>query len=244
MDLVTSERRYFGGFKKGLIAGVSIAIGYVPIALTFGLLAKTTGLSFWMAVSMSVIVYAGASQYMSLSLIAFGTGVIEIILTTLIVNIRHFLMSASLQERVADDRIIVKAAYSFGLTDESFSVVATSKEKLSTGYVVGVFFIAYASWVIFTAIGYVFGAALPETLQEGMTVALYAMFIGLLVPALKGSVKVFFLAVTAGAFNTILTMNEILSTGWSIVTATLLSAFLIELVVYLREKRGKHQNGK
>src|SRR4051794_12180478 len=79
-------------FKKGLQAGISIGIGYFPIASTFGLLAKTTGLSFYEAVLMSMIVFAGASQYISLSLIAYGTGIVEIVITTFIVNIRHFLM--------------------------------------------------------------------------------------------------------------------------------------------------------
>lgn len=112
-------------FRKGLQAGVSIAIGYAPVALTFGLLAKTAGLSFIETVLMSMVVFAGASQYMALSLISLGTSTYEIIFTTFIVNIRHFLMSTALNEKAEDDKLMKKALYSFGITDESFSVIAT-----------------------------------------------------------------------------------------------------------------------
>lgn len=225
-------------FKQGLQSGFSIAIGYFPIALTFGLLAKTTGLTLIETVLMSLIVYAGASQYIALSLISLGTGVFEIILTTLIVNIRHFLMSASLNEMAEDDQMGKRMVYSFGITDETFSVAATNRDTVTTGYMFGLTSIAYLSWVINSGIGYAIGANLPKTLQESMSVALYAMFIGLLVPSLKKSVKVVYLAVLAASFNTIFTLGEWLSTGWSIVVATLLSAIIIEVVNSIKLGQG------
>lgn len=225
-------------FKKGIQSGLSIAIGYFPIALTFGLLAKTTGLTLTETVLMSLIVYAGASQYIALSLISLGTGAFEIILTTFIVNIRHFLMSASLNEMSEDDQLGKRMIYSFGITDETFSVAATNEGTVTTGYLFGLTSIAYLSWVVNSGIGYVIGANLPKTLQESMSVALYAMFIGLLVPSLKKSVKVVYLAVLAATFNTIFTLGEWLSTGWSIVVATLLSSIIIEVVNSIKLGQG------
>ncbi|MGN1401451.1 MAG: AzlC family ABC transporter permease [Bacillus sp. (in: firmicutes)] len=225
-------------FRKGILAGTSIAIGYAPVALTFGLLAKSAGLSFLMAVLMSLLVYAGAAQYMSLNLIGLGTGMFEIILTTCIVNIRHFLMSAALEEKVGEEKTGIKAIYAFGVTDETFSVVATTKGTPTTGYIMGVFSLAYFSWVFFTAAGYAFGAALPDPLQQSMSIALYAMFIGLLVPAVKGSMKALFLAMIAAAFSSIFTVNGILPAGWAIVAATLLSSILIETVFHFKKKTG------
>ncbi|PLR97760.1 AzlC family ABC transporter permease [Bacillus sp. T33-2] len=217
-------------FKKGLQAGISIGIGYLPIALTFGLLAKTTGLTLGETVLMSLMVFAGASQYISLSLLAQGIGLFEIVLTTFIVNIRHFLMSASLNEKAEEDSAAHKMLYSFGITDETFSVAATREGTVSTGYMLGLIFISYSSWVINSGIGFLIGAGLPQTLQESMSVALYAMFIGLLVPSMKKSVKVVFLSVIAAAFNSIFTLAGLMSTGWAIVAATLLSAVLVEWV--------------
>jgi 4-azaleucine resistance transporter AzlC len=231
--------RQASDFKRGFQAGISIAIGYFPIALTFGLLAKTTGLSIIETVLMSMIVFAGASQYISLSLLTLGTGIFEIVLTTFIVNIRHLLMAASLNEKVDEDRTFYKAIYSFGITDETFSVAATKEGSVSTGYIFGVISVSYASWVVNSGVGHLVGASLPETLQESMTVALYAMFIGLLVPSLKKSMKAIFLASLAAVFNIIFTFAELLSTGWAIVMATILSAMIVESIEWVRNNRAK-----
>ncbi len=215
-------------FSQGLLAGSSIAIGYLPAALTFGLLAKSTGLSFIETMAMSLFVYAGAAQYMALNLIALGTGAFEIIFTTFIVNIRHLLMSASVREKVEDDPPVIKALYSFGITDEVFAVTTTQDGRIKTGFVIGVATIAYLSWVINSGIGYFVGTVLPTTLQDSMTIALYAMFIALLMPSLKKHRKVLALAGSAAVLNSLFSM--ILPNGWSIIVATLISAAGIELL--------------
>ncbi|MBT2702610.1 AzlC family ABC transporter permease [Bacillus sp. ISL-35] len=225
-------------FKKGIQSGISIAIGYMPIALTFGLIAKTTGLALGETVMMSMLVFAGAAQYISLSLLAQGIGIFEVILTTFIVNIRHFLMSASLNEKAEEDTVGARMGYSFGITDETFSVAATREGTVNAGYMFGLNLTAYSSWVVFSGLGYLVGAGLPQTLQESMSVALYAMFVGLLVPSMKTNGKVIYLAALAAAFNSIFTMAELMSTGWSIVLATLLSAVLVEAVETFKKGRG------
>jgi 4-azaleucine resistance transporter AzlC len=224
-------------FSEGMGAGLSIAIGYMPVALTFGLLAGDTGLTLSETVMMSIFVFAGAAQYISLSLLAAGTGIFEIVFTTFIVNIRHFLMSASLNEKVEEDSLWKKALYSFGITDETFSVASVKEGAVSAGYMFGLIFISYSSWVVFSGVGHMIGANLPETLQESMSVALYAMFIGLLVPSMKKQRKVVFLAGTAAIFNAVFYLTGSLSTGWSIVLSTLLSAVLVELAYSKGAKR-------
>ncbi|MDQ0429037.1 4-azaleucine resistance transporter AzlC [Planomicrobium stackebrandtii] len=218
-------------FSAGIKAGTSIAIGYFPIALTFGLLAKTTGLSLWEATAMSIFVFAGAAQYISLTLITAGVAPAVIVLNTFIVNIRHFLMTASLNEKMQPDDRWKKALYAFGITDESFSVLATQKgNKLSTAFAAGVIVIAYGSWIIFTAVGHLIGANLPQFLQASMSIALYAMFVGLLVPSMRGNRKVVSLAVIAGLVNSFFYFTEWLSTGWAIMVSTLASAIFIEWI--------------
>jgi 4-azaleucine resistance transporter AzlC len=225
-------------FRKGLQAGISIGVGYFPIALTFGLLAKGSGLSLSETLLMSLLVFAGAAQYISLSLLSFGTGIFEIILTTFIVNIRHFLMSASLNEKVEEDRLLYKIFYSFGITDETFSVAATKEGTVTTGFMFGVILVSYSSWVVNSGLGHLIGASLPQTLQESMGVALYAMFIGLLVPSMRKNIKVVMLAILAAAFNSIFTFEKLMAPGWAIVSATMLSAIIVESVVMLAKKRG------
>lgn len=215
-------------FRQGVRAGVAIAIGYTPIALAFGLLAKTTGLTLGETVLMSLVVFAGASQYIALSLIAAGTGALEIVLTTFILNIRHFLMSASLSEKADPDAFWKKALYAFGITDETFSVAAMKEGTVNASYMFGLIAMAYGSWVVNSGIGHAVGASLPESLQESMSIALYAMFIGLLVPALKKQRKIVWLAGLSALFNSIGTFVLHLSKGWSIVLATLLSAVIVQ----------------
>lgn len=227
-------------FSQGLKAGSSIAIGYFPVALTFGLLAKTTGLSMIEATAMSLIVYAGASQYMALSLIATGVAPWLVVMNTFIVNIRHFLMTASLSEKVEPAPKWMKAIYAFGITDESFYVLSTQKGKITTAFAFGVASIAYGSWVFFTAVGHVIGANLPQFLQNAMSVALYAMFIGLLVPSMKGNRKVVLLAAIGAAIHCVLYYGNLLSTGWSILVATLGSAIFVEIIYVKNNKTVEH----
>lgn len=218
-------------------AGLTIAIGYLPAALTFGLLAKTAGLSLIETAAMSMFVFAGASQYMALSLIALSVSPLLIVMNTFVVNIRHFLMTASLNEKMKPEKRWVKAIYAFGITDEAFSVLATRKEeKVSTSLAFGVALTGYVSWFSFTVVGHIIGANLPAFLQAAMAIALYAMFIGLLAPAMKGNRKVVMLATLAAVIHCVIYFTEALSQGWAILVATLTSAIVIE-VIYAR--RGK-----
>jgi 4-azaleucine resistance transporter AzlC len=228
---ISSEQTH-GLWKKGIQAGLPIAIGYMPVAFTFGLLAKAAGLSLFETVGMSIIVFAGASQYIALSMIAAASGAAELILTTFIMNIRHLLMSASLKERAEEEPKWLKAIYAFFITDETFSVAATSQEKKLTGsYLLGLGLAAYSSWVVFSGAGYVMGSGLPESLQASMGIALYAMFIALLVPAAKKSRKVIALAGTAAVLNSLFSFIPFLSGGWGIILSTLIAAVSIEFFV-------------
>ncbi|MDG5473428.1 AzlC family ABC transporter permease [Jeotgalibacillus sp. ET6] len=224
--------------KKGIQAGMSIAVGYVPVALTFGLLAKTTGLTLLEAILMSMLVFAGAAQYISLSLIAGGVGIGVIIFNTFIVNIRHFLMSASLNEKMDDAPKRTKSLYAFGITDETFSVIATRNGKSSASYALGVMLVAYGSWVLNTGAGHLIGASLPDFLQAAMSIALYAMFVGLLMPSLKKSIKVLYLALIAGCINSALILTDSMETGWAIIISTILSAAAVETAILLKRKAG------
>jgi predicted branched-subunit amino acid permease len=146
-------------------------------------------------------------------------------------------MTASLNEKMQPDKRWKKAIYAFGVTDESFSVLATQKEeKISTPFAAGVILIAYGSWVVFTALGHVIGANLPAFLQAAMSIALYAMFVGLLVPSMKGNRKVLLLATFGAIIHSSLYWSSLLSTGWAILVATLGSAILVE-IFYARKGR-------
>jgi 4-azaleucine resistance transporter AzlC len=222
-------------FTDGVKAGIPIAIGYMPIALTFGLIARTTGLTFMDAVGMSVFVYAGASQFMALQMLAAETGAIEIIIATFIVNIRHFLMSASINERTVERSRWKKAAMAFGITDETFSVASLNRDKIEAAFMGGLILMSYGSWVVFSGLGYVIGASLPEVLQKSMSIALYAMFIGLVVPSLKKERKALALFILSAILCSVFSL--FIPFGWAIVAATLISSVTIEWAYGLLMKK-------
>ena len=130
-------------------------------------------------------------------------------------------MTASLNEKMQPDARWKKALYAFGITDESFSVLAIQKEdNLRTSFAAGVIAISYGSWVVFTAVGHLIGANLPAFLQAAMSIALYAMFVGLLMPSMRGNRKVFSLAAIAAVLNSFFYFTGLLSTGWAILVST------------------------
>jgi len=216
---------------SGLKAAVPIALGYIPIAIAFGLLAKSSGIPDFIAMLMSLIVFAGASQFVGINLIALGTNPWEIILTTFILNLRHLLMSASLSRRIdAQISIPWRSSIAFGVTDETFSVASIHKEAyLSKYYLIALNLLAFLAWNVGTWVGLFVATGLPESLQASMGIALYAMFIGLLIPALKGSPPVLAVVVISITIHTILCWASItadLSTGWKLVISAVLAALI------------------
>ncbi len=204
------------GLKDGIIAGLPVFIGYFPIAVTFGLLAVSVKISLINTFSFSVIVFAGASQFVGLNMIKNGIGIGEIVLTTFLLNFRHFLMSASLSSRVTFRKSLIPLI-SFGITDETFSVASMRKGELSGSYMLGLNFTSYAGWVTGTVAGFVAGDFLPPVLQESISICLYAMFAAILIPAVKKSFRAGVIAVIAGSCNSILGYIALFSSGWNII---------------------------
>jgi 4-azaleucine resistance transporter AzlC len=210
--------------KEGLKGGIPMVIGYIPVAMAFGILAKTEGVSLLDSMLFSVLVFAGASQFMALNLLALGVGTGEIILATLLMNFRHFLMSASLAAKLEDQRKRWIPLAAFAITDETFSVAALRQGPLTLHYLLPMEYSAYGAWVGGTAIGYLLGSALPDLVKASMGVALYAMFVAILVPEVRKSKIVTTLALGAGIVNTMLSYSRIVTSGWSLILTILLVA--------------------
>lgn len=208
--------------KDGVITGLPIVIGYIPVAMAFGILSKTIGISIMDSLLFSIFVFAGASQFMALNLLHLGTGMMEIILTTLLVNFRHFLMSASLATRVTKDMKKWIPFLAFGVTDEIFSVVSFKKEQITKEFMLAIQLVSYLSWIFGTAFGYLVGEILPSTIKISMGIALYAMFAAILIPEAKKSNKVLIMALLAGITNTLLSYFKITTQGWNLVLTIVL----------------------
>ena len=146
-------------------------------------------------------------------------------------------MSASIQARAAKEPLWKKLIYAFGITDETFSVASMKSGKITAGFMFGLGGIAYVSWLLSTLLGYLFGASLPDVLKESMGIALYAMFIALLMPALSKSRKILTLALSGAGLNFLFTYFEFLTTGWSLIVSALLASIGVEWMYGNRKGR-------
>jgi len=222
-----SRRQFVSGCK----AAVPIAIGYLPIGITFGLLAKAGNIPNLITLMMSLVIFAGASQFVGLNLIILGTSIWEIVLTTFVVNLRHLLMSASLAPRV-DTRLtkIQRGILAFGITDETFSVASFRPEaKLGFAYLLGLNITSFIAWNLGTWMGLFFATGLPDSVKTSMGIALYAMFIGLLVPACRDSrpiVSIALIAVGLQALWHFIPVFSGMSMGTKIVLTTIIASLL------------------
>lgn len=215
-------------WTRGLKDGLPIAVGYIPIAIAFGLLAKSAGLPGLAVVLMSVLVYAGASQFAGVNLIAAGAAVGEIVMTAFIINLRHFLLTASLSRRMDEPSKWRRALIAFSVTDETFSVASLKNHGgLHKSYLLGIQIIAYLSWNLGTLLGIGLGSILNESLKASMGIALYAMFIALLVPAMSKSFACFTVAAMSMTVHSILywvPWFAPVSPGWKLLISALAAA--------------------
>jgi 4-azaleucine resistance transporter AzlC len=218
MESPTGKRLSFG---DGIRAGIPVFIGYFPIAITFGLL-STDVVSLFHSLSLSIFVFAGASQFVALRLMMAQARAAEIVVVTFLINFRHLIMSGAISHRLVARGRRWAALIAFGLTDETFAVAATGENPPTVPYFMGLELLAYTGWVSGTGLGYVGGSLLPSDLQAGMGIALYALFTALLVPHLRKSLRTAVIALSAAVLSTALHRLLHLQIGWSIVIAILL----------------------
>jgi len=169
-------------FKEGLQAGWPICLGYLPIGMAFGVLAQKAGLTPLQIGLMSILVFAGSSQFIAVSMLTAGASMPAIITTTFVVNMRHVLMSSALAVYLRAAHRGLLALYAYGVTDESFAVnlprFNAGDWSLPRALVVN--HAANLTWFVSTVAGGIGGRFIPEG-ALGIDYALIAMFICLLI---------------------------------------------------------------
>jgi 4-azaleucine resistance transporter AzlC len=193
-------------WQRGLAQAAPIVLGYLPIGFTYGVLAGKAGLSPHSAVLMSVLVYAGASQFIAAGLFAAGTLPLTIVVTTFLVNLRHALMAASLAPHLRAWRPRTLAVFAYQLTDETFAVhsaqfVDQAPDKVQAFVVHAC---AQAAWVSGSWLGVLGGQFIPDPKPWGLDYALPALFLALLVFQLRSRIDVsvaLFAGVLAGGLT-------------------------------------------
>jgi len=220
----TLQRR-LQDFRQGVIVSTPVVVGYLPIGIAYGILARQAGFSLFQAVSLSLFVYAGAAQFIAVSMIAAGANSITIIATIGLVNLRHVLYSASVApflQKIGISRLLVLA---FGLTDEAFSLesLVLAQGAKTPSYIFGLQLAPYLAWNAGSLLGGLLGGWLRGIQALGLDFALPAMFIALLVPLIKNRQTVI-TAIVSGCLS--LVFGLFLKGSWNIILATLFAATL------------------
>lgn len=183
-----------------------ICVGYVPIGLALGVIAQKAGLRPVHVGLMSILVFAGSAQFIAVSMLVSNAGLLPVIVTTFVVNIRHLLMSSSLAVHLRDVPRIPLSFFAYGVTDESFAVnisrFRSGEWSLQQAMVVNT--IANLTWISSTIIGCYAGALIPAG-AFGIDYALTAMFICLLIMQIRSRFHIF-AALISGVLAVILSL--------------------------------------
>lgn len=172
-------------WKCGIRDGIPIALGYVSVSFTFGLMAVQAGLSWWQAVLISLLNVTSAGQFMGLDIMVAGGAYVEMALAQLVINLRYALMSISLSQKVDSNfKTGSRLFYGFFMTDEIFGVAASRKGEVHRSYFGGLVTLPVIGWVFGTFAGAVLGGVLPPLLQSAMGIAIYGMFLAIIIPQL------------------------------------------------------------
>ncbi|MBC8531238.1 AzlC family ABC transporter permease [Christensenellaceae bacterium NSJ-53] len=208
-------------------------MGYVSVAFAFGMLAVQKGLPVWSPILISITNFTGTGQFAGIDLIAAAASFAEVAFTLLIINLRYLLMSLSLSQKL-DSRIGIgkRLAIAFGVTDEIYAVSMQENRVLDAKYMAGLILCSYMGWVGGTVLGGMASTLMPPSIQSALGIALYAMFIAIIVPPMRTSKPITIVVVMALVmscmFHYIPGLSS-LSSGWVIiicgVTASAVGAY-------------------
>lgn len=226
-------------FKKGLKDGLPIAIGYLSVSFAFGILAVNSGLPIWAPIVTSLTNFTGTGQFVGTTLIAAGASIAEIAFTLLIINARYVLMSISLSQRLEKVSIWKKLIIAFGNTDEIFAVAVSKYCDLNFNYMAGLILCSFSGWVGGTILGALCGSIIPQSILSAMGIALYAMFIAIIIPPAKKS-RAVLLVVALGALISVAIyyipfINQ-LNSSWRIIIAGVISTLIGTFIMPLKDE--------
>ena len=227
-------------FSLGIHDGMPICLGYFSVSMAFGLAAVNGGLPMWSAIIISLTNLTSAGQFAGANLIIENAALVEIAMTTLIINIRYFLMSLSVSQKLDKSVSLAgRCVISFGITVEIFAVSDQRKSSLTLPYMLGLILMPLIGWTGGTAFGAVASSLMPEMLTNALGIALYGMFIAIIIPPAREQRSVLFtvvLAVVLGVAFYYLPLLKEISSGWSVIIITIIVCTIAALLFPIREE--------
>lgn len=215
-------------FQQGMKDAVPIALGYIAVSFTFGIMAKNAGLTSFQAVLMSLTNLTSAGQFAGLGIISASLSYAEMAFTQLVINLRYCLMSCALSQKLEQNAPFFHRFFvAYGNTDEIFGICSLHKGRLDPFYTYGAICAASPGWAFGTFLGIVSGSILPERILNALGVALYGMFIAVILPPAKNNriiAGVVLISMAASLLFALIPVLNLISSGFRIIILTLLIA--------------------
>ncbi|RNM31015.1 branched-chain amino acid ABC transporter permease [Absicoccus porci] len=173
-------------FQTGLVDAIPIMLGYFAVGFSLGIAAKNAGLNSLQGFFISFFCNASAGEYVAFTVIAAHATYLEMVIATLITNARYFLMSASLAQRLdANTSLFHRLLIAYDVTDELFGIGIAKIHTYGPYYMYGAYSVALPGWAFGTMFGVIAGNILPSHIVTALGVALYGMFLAVIIPATK-----------------------------------------------------------
>ena len=215
-------------FVRGLRDGIPICMGYFAVSFALGITARGVGMNALQAGLMSLGMVASAGEYAAIVLIGSSAGVFEMITTCIVVNLRYFLMSCSLSQKLSPDLPFYhRFLLPYCITDEIFGLSSAVQGWLDPRYSYGMTIISVAGWTTGTVLGVLLGNIMPAWAVNALSVSLYGMFLAIIIPPARKDRFIAGLVVismaASGLFSVLPLLREI-SGGFKVIILTLLIA--------------------
>lgn len=226
-------------FLRGVRAGFAIGLGYLSVSFTFGIMAVSYGLHWWQAVLISMTTVTSAGQFAGIGIMLHPGQYMEMLISQLTINVRYSFMSISLSQKTDKHfRGIFRWLLGFMMTDEIFAVASQEKE-VSRSFFAGLSVLPYLGWTAGTLLGALLGNVLPHRLMSALSLAIYGMFVAIVVPELKKARSIVFVVVLALVLSCLFYYVPVLSTvssGLSISICAILAAVAGALLFPVKEE--------
>ncbi len=216
-------------FKEGCQNAIPICLGYIAVSFAFGIEASKIGMSTFQAALTSLLNVTSAGQFSALELIARNGGFIELAILQFIINLRYMLMSCALSQKL-DTKVntLHRMGISYGVTDEIFALSVLRKGPLYPMYSYGLIVTSVFGWVFGTVLGAVSGQILPERLISCLGLAIYGMFIAIIIPDTRTKKPVMAVVLSAMVLSSVFTyvpmLSKLVSTSFKIIIVTVVVA--------------------
>jgi len=231
-------------FSKGLYKGIPIALGYLTVSFSFGVMAKNGGFSILQSTIMSLTNITSLGQYAGTKLIFKYASYIEIFLTILLINLRYSLMSLSISFKL-DNKVkwYHRLIIAYGVTDEVYAVSVLKKDKISFKFMLGLISLPILGWTLGTFLGATFQNIMSDRLLDAFGISLYAMFMAIIIPDMKKSLPIVITILIAIALSCLFYYTPVIKNitlGFKIIIVSVVSAMIMSLLFPIKTEDNKN----